>query len=256
MSLLLSLFGGMAFTVLLYALARRVRLSNFWAAVLAAAVPSVLYLGWAAVTLPSVDRITMHLVAYPTVAVLLYQLYRSEGRTHWIPVALVTFFVLLSVLMGGFVYIASEGIPPALAARLLPNAQERAVHTGFSGVVAHQDEAAKSIAHRRNMESQLQQRGWRVDLFGFEPLQHGKSSRLALQVTDVTDTGVDGIAATLAFSRPGQPILNTISLTPTGAGAYRGEAAALESGIWVATLNLAVPGTRTVRLEQALEVSR
>ncbi len=256
MSLLLTLFGGMALTVPLYALARRVHLSNFWAAVLAAAVPSLLYFGWVAVTLPSVDRITIHLVAYPTVAVLLYQLYRSEGKTHWIPVALVIFFVLLSVLMGGFVYIASEGIPPALAARLLPNALERPVHTGFSGVVAHQDEAAKSIAHRRNMESQLQQRGWRVDLSGLELLQQGQPSRLTLQVMGVADTGVDGIGATLELSRPGQTALNTATLTPVGSGAYRGEVAALESGIWIVTLNLSLPGTRTIRLEQALEVSR
>ncbi len=255
MNLLLTLFGGMTLTAVLYGVGRGLlRLSNFWAAVGAAAVPCLLYMGWVVVTLPSVDRITMHLVAYPTIAVLLYQLYRGVGKTHWIPIALVGFFVALSVLMGGFVYIASEGIPPWLAARLLPNAEERPVHTGFSGVVAHQDEAAKSIGHRRNMESQLQQRGWRVDLSGLERLQLGQTSRIALRVFGAEGTGVDRIAATLELSRPGQPARHTVSLMPQGSGAYSGKAAALESGVWVATLVLAHPGSRTIRLEQAIEV--
>ena len=254
MSLLLTLFGGMALTAVLYGLARALRLSNFWAAVVAAAVPSLIYMGWVVVTLPSVDRITMHLVAYPTIAVLLYQLYRGTGKTHWIPVALVGFFVLLSVIMGGFVYIASEGIPPSLAARLLPNAEGKPVHTGFSGVVAHQDEAAKSIGHRRNMESQLQQRGWRLDVSGFGRLQQGQVSRVTLRVVGKAEAGIDGIATTLELSRPGQPARHTVSLMPQGSGAYSGEAVALESGVWVATLVLAQAGSRTIRLEQAIEV--
>lgn len=254
MNLLLTLFGGMTLTAVLYGLARGLRLSNFWAAVVAAAVPCLLYMGWVAVTLPSVDRITIHLVAYPTIAVLLYQLYRGDGKTHWIPIALVGFFVALSVLMGGFVYIASEGISPSLAARFLPNAQDKPVHTGFSGVVAHQDDAAKSIGHRRNMESQLQQRGWRVDLSGLERLQQGQGSRLTLRVIGAEVTGVDGITAALELSRPGQPARHTVNLMSQGSGGYSGEAAALESGVWVATLVLAQVGSRTIRLEQAIEV--
>jgi len=256
-NLLFTLFGGMILTTVLYGLARALRLSNFWAAVVAAAVPSFLYMVWVAFTLPSLDRVSMHLVAFPTIAVLLYQLYRGDGKTHWIPVALVAFFVLLSILMGGFIYIASEGLPPALAARVLPNAQERPVHTGFSGVVAHHDEAAKSIAHRRNMESLLEQRGWRVDLSGLERLQQGQPGRVSLRVTGVAEkAGVEGIVATLELSRPGQPAQNTVSLASVGLGDYQGEAAALASGIWIATLNLALPGTRSIRLEQAIEVSR
>lgn len=264
MNLLLTLFGGMTLTALLYGLARGLRWSNFWAAVVAAAVPCFIYMGWVVVSLPSVDRITMHLVAFPTIAVLLYQLYRGGAKTHWIPVALVAFFVLLSILMGGFVYIASEGLPPTLAARVLPNAEEKPVYTGFSGVVAHHDEAAKSIAHRRNMENLLERRGWRVDLAGLERLQLGQPSRVSLRVTAVAGSelagsnpaGMEGIAATLELSRPGQPALHTIRLTSVGLGDYQGEAAALESGIWIATLVLAQPTRRSIRLEQAIVVSR
>jgi len=253
-SLLLTLFGGMTLTVVFYGLARLGRLSNFWAAVVAAGIPCFAYFGVVFATQPGLDRITMHLIAYPTVAVLLYQLYRTPGRTHWVPLALVSFFVVLSVLLGGFVYIASEGVSPSVAAWLLPNAKDKPVYTAFSGVVAHDDEAAKSIAHRRNMESQVAQRGWQVEVSGIDALQRAKAGVVTLRVMAKTG-GVTGLTTAISVSRPGQDGVREIALNDKGDGVYSAPVAALGAGLWVLTLVLDSPGQRPIRLEQAMEVN-
>ncbi len=124
MSLFVSLFGGMLVTALLYGLGRRLRLSNFWSAVSAAGLTSVAYAAQVVATRPGLDVITLHLVAYPTVALLLYQLYGDKVRharaIHWVPKLLLGFFAVLTVLYGGFIYVAGHGLPPALAGWLLP----------------------------------------------------------------------------------------------------------------------------------------
>ncbi len=127
MSLWLSLFGGMALTALLYGAGRRLRLSNFWASVLACGVPTLAYVMYAVAIWPGLDVVTLHVVAYPTVAVLLYQLYGAKAShaqsMHWAPKLMIGFFLGLTAVFGTLIYIAGEGLPPALAQILLPNAK-------------------------------------------------------------------------------------------------------------------------------------
>jgi hypothetical protein len=157
LNLLITIFGGMLLTVLLYGGGRALRLSNFWAAVLACALPSFAYVAHAVAVWPGLDVVTIHVVAYPTVAVLLYQLYGSraghELNVHWAPKLMIIFFVLITVIFGGFVYIAGQGLPPALARLILPGAKDKNIHTGFAGVVAHGEDAAKGIGHHLGMEA-------------------------------------------------------------------------------------------------------
>ena len=147
MNLLITIFGGMLLTVVLYGGGRALRLSNFWAAVLACALPSFAYVAYAAAVWPGLDVVTIHVVAYPTVAVLLYQLYGNKAghelNVHWAPKLMIIFFVLITVIFGGFVYIAGQGLPPALARLILPGAKDKNIHTGFAGVVAS---AARQLA--------------------------------------------------------------------------------------------------------------
>lgn len=254
MSLFLTLFGGMALTAVLYGLARLGRLSNFWAAVSACGIPTAAYFGWAFGTQPSLDAITLHVVAYPTVSVLLFQLYgeRRQGRVnaplHWAPLLMAGLFIVLSVIMGGFVYIAKEGLPPALAQRLLPGSPK--VHTGFAGVVAHHEEAAKSISHQRRMDDRLKKLGWQVDISGLEHAHAGKPLALTVTLRDREGAPLANAAVRFALARPGaEPAW--ITLPQARPGHFEQQLPAAQTGAWVAFLTLQ-SGANKIELERDL----
>jgi nitrogen fixation protein FixH len=242
MSLLITIFGGMLLTVLLYALGRGVQWSNFWSAVAAAGVPSFAYMAYAAMVRPGLDVVTMHGVAYPTVAVMLFLLYGDKtartGRMHWAPMLLVGFFVATTFLFAGFVYVAKQGLPPAWAAWLLPNAENGKIHTGFAGVVAHGEDAAKSIAHHRDMEAKLARLGWRVEIVGLDTLRPAHANEVRVMVRDQQGAGVPGLRVSLALGRPGQKAEQATALEAFGDAGYRGLTALPGEGAWLATIGL------------------
>lgn len=246
MNLLITIFGGMLLTVLLYAGARALRLSNFWAAVLASGLPSFAYLVYAVAFWPGLDVVTLHVIAYPTVAILLFQLYGEKAGTHqnvhWAPKLMVAFFVLITVIFGGFVYIAGQGLPPALARLILPDAGGRNIHTGFAGVVAHGEDAAKGIGHHLGMESKLARLGWRLDVAGLDALRPDRPELVQVQVTDASGRGVDKVAVKLALSRPGQADGQTFALADTGGGRHQISMSLPAGGAWLATLRLESAG--------------
>lgn len=250
MSLLISIFGGMLLTLLLYVMGRKLRLSNFWAAVGAAGLPSIIYLAYAVATTPALDVITMHVIAYPTVAMMLYLLYGQKSATagglHWAPRLLVLFFVGITILYAGFVYVAKQGLPPSVAALLLPNASTSRVHTGFAGVVAHGEDAAKSIAHHRNMEEKLARMGWQVEVMGLNDLRVNHANEVRVRVRDGQGVAVPGIKVHLALGRPGQEAEEVVVLEQGGGAGYHGLASLPGDGAWLARLSLEAQGERVV----------
>lgn len=257
MNLFVGIFGGMALTAVLYGAGRLARLSNYWAAALAAGLPTLAYMGYALFARPGLDVVTMHVIAYPTIAVLLYQLYAQKGRgtagMHWIPRLLVLFFVGLCVIYGAFVYVSSQGLPPALARLLLPDTGGGKVHTGFAGVVSHHQEAAKGIGQHLKQEHKLARLGWRVEVIGLNELQGGREAEVAVRLRDRLGSGVDGVRVELALGRPGQARTPTVSLTGGGQSGYLGRLPALPPGQWVAYLTLAGAG-ETIALERDVQV--
>jgi len=248
MGLMISIFGGMLLAALVYGLGRRFGLSNFWSAVAGAGIPTVLYLAYAVVTAPGLDTITMHVIAYPTVAVMLYLLYGNrrpqESRGHWVPRFMIVFFIGMTVLYGGFVYIARQGLPPEVAAWLLPNATEGRVHTGFAGVVGHGEDAAKSIAHHRNMEAKLARLGWRVEVVGLDSLRVSHTNPVHVLIKDGHRPPVSGVVARLTLARPGQAIEESVELVPHGEEGYLAMVGLPEDGEWLAQLILQSRGER------------
>lgn len=242
MTLLLTVFGGLVLTVALFALARAFRLSAYWAALLGAGVPSLAYLSYASMVWPGLDVVTLHVIAYPTVALLLYQMYgrksAGSGRMHWAPKLLVAFFVLITVLFGGFVHIASEGLPPSLATYLLPGAATHKVHTGFAGVVAHSPRAAKVIGHRQLMEHKLDRLGWHVEVAGLDALAPGREGAVRVEIRDRDRRPVSDARVNLELGRPGQPPQSSHALRETETGSYRASLALDDGGAWLATLTL------------------
>ncbi len=255
MNLLYTLFGGMILTALLYGLGRWLRLSNFWAAVLGCGIPTVLYLVMAIGAWPGLDVVTMHVVAYPTVAVLLFQLYGAKAdhakTLHWAPKLMIGFFLSISVLFGFLIYVSSQGLPPALAHYLLPNTQGKTIHTGFAGVVAHrQSDTAKSIGQHLSNAHKLNQLGWNVEVNGLGDLQPGQERSVRVRLKDRAGAGVNEASVSLALSRPGsEPELN-VNLAKLEPGLFSGLVTVSGTGTWVAHTTLQ-SGDETIRLEHA-----
>lgn len=257
MSLFVTIFGGMLLTAGLYGLARLARLSNYWAASLAAGLPVLAYLAYALSTRPGLDVVTMHVIAFPTIAVLLYQLYARKGQgtagMHWIPRLLVLFFLGLSAIYGAFVYISSQGLPPALARVLLPDTGGKVVHTGFAGVVEHHEEAAKGIGQHLKEEHKLARLGWQVEVAGLNQLTADRPAPVEVFLRGANGDGVDGVRVALGVGRPGQPEAMSIALTGSGLSGYRGRLPGLRAGTWVVRLKLA-GNDENIRLERTVEV--
>jgi hypothetical protein len=250
MNLLISIFGGMLLTTLLYGAGRYLKLSNFWAAVAAAGLPGAAYLVYAFVNWPGLDVVTLHVVTYPTVAVLLFQLYvhkpGNEMGVHWVPKLLIGFFVVITVVLGGFVYIAGNGLPPALAEVFLPNAKGKILHTGFPGVIEHGDEAAKSIAQQRNINARLAKLGWSVEVIGLESLRQNRGSEVKVLLRQADGGGVGGQQLHIALVRPGEPAPHGAPMREIGSGEYRSEVSLPGSGVWLAQISFSADGKRIV----------
>jgi len=257
MNLLVSIFGGMLLTAVLYGVGRLGRLSNFWAAVMAALLPTLAYLGYAAWRWPGLDVVTLHVVAYPTVSVLLSQLYGSKAdhakTMHWAPKLMIAFFVVLSLVYGGLVYIAGNGLPPAMARLLLPNTDGKHIHTGFAGVVEHHQEAAKVIGQHQKMEARLARRGWELQVSGLAAVTAGAAIPVVVSLTDRDGNGVGGVEVSLELVRPGHKQASPMTLAPVNPGQYQAQLSPVEAGSWVALLSLR-KGDETIVLEKSLTV--
>ncbi len=242
MNLFVSIFGGMLLTVILFWVARSFRLSNFWAAVIAAFLPSIAYMVYSVANWPGLDVLTMHVVAFPTVALLLFLIGGSRDapyqKLHWAPKLMIAFFVIITLILGGFVYIAGKGVSPTVAQWLLPNIEGKTVYTGFAGVVAHGEEASKSIAHHRSMEQKLSRLGWNVEIFGLDALRAGGAADVRVSIKDKQAQPVSGVAVTLGLGRPGQIQQSNFKLLPVENGSYLAQIRLPAAGEWLSTLTL------------------
>ena len=250
MNLFVSIFGGMLLTAMVFGAVRSIKLSNFWAAVIAAALPSFAYMAYSAMNWPGLDVLTMHVVAFPTVAMLLYQIGGAKDapyqKIHWAPKLLIGFFVLITVILGGFVYIAGNGVPPVVAQWLLPNIEGKTVHTGFAGVVSHGEEASKTIAHHRSMQTKLARLGWNVEVKGLDALRTNQAGEVSVMLTDNQSQPIEAVAVSLGLGRPGQPAQSQFKLIPAGGGRYLTQVKLESGGEWLAVLSLEYAGEHLV----------
>lgn len=254
MNLFVSIFGGILLTAIIFGVVRSFKQSNFWAAVAAASLPSFAYMAYSASNWPGLDVLTIHVVAFPTVALLLFQIGGAKDAPyrpiHWAPKLLIGFFVIITVILGGFVYIAGNGVSPAIARWLLPNVQGKTLHTGFAGVVPHGEDASKSIAYYRNMDKKLQNLGWHVEVFGLDLLSTGYPGEVRVQINVQANDGqthpVEGVTVNLGMARPGQKVEQSVNLQQANDGSYRGQVTLTASGEWLAVFTLEHAGERIV----------
>lgn len=160
MNLLFTLFGGALLIVVAYFALGTLRLPNYWRAVISGGLVLLAYVVMAMRQWPGLDTLAIHGVVFiATAAILsLRGARRTETATklHWAPKLLIGFFLVLFLVDGALIYIASHGLPAPLA-KLMPNAGQGGAHTAFPGVTPHGEDAAKAVnAHLKEQAEKRQ----------------------------------------------------------------------------------------------------
>lgn len=144
MSFTETLFGGLIAVIVLYMIARRAGLPNFWSALLSGGAPFLAYLAYCLSHGFSGDVLTIHLVVYLAAAAVMgvfSNAQKARGKMHWVPKVLMSFFGTLVVLMAIFLSISLHGLPTWASEWLMPNTDHHEIHTDFSGVTPNSHSA-------------------------------------------------------------------------------------------------------------------
>ncbi len=235
----LTLFGGLAAVLLLFALARALRMPAALAGLLAGMAPLFAYL----VTLfghwPGLDVVAIHISVFISAAFILvvFSRYRAkQSRMHWVPKALIGFFLVLIVMNAGFLYVSTKGLPPALANLLLPGNENRMLHTGFAGTTRHGEEAAKAIGADLSRQHRNEQLGWRVRVEGLRMPSVGQNA-VTVFAEDRQGRPLTGLAGEFLLARPGAKPAS-VPLRASAGGQYETRLDFSGSGLWLLELQL------------------
>ena len=241
MNTMTTLFGGLAAVAVLYAIGGASRsLPPILRAVLAGLLPLLAYFVLIVGRWPGLDVVAMHISVFLAAGLVLYAVTqfrrRSVGRMHWAPKLLTGFFLGLVVINGALLYIATKGLPEPLAPWWL-GSDGTAVYSGFSGVVAHGQGAAKAVSSELSRAQQESELGWQVEVSGLDSSDSARPIRV--RVKDRTGLPVDRIEGELRLLRPGAPQAALIlPLNALDAGTYGGVLRLPASGRWLVELRL------------------
>lgn len=239
MNTMTTLFGGLAAVFVLYTAGGVVRgLSPMLRAALAGLIPLVTYFALIVGHWPGLDVVAIHISVFLAAALVLFALTqfrrRDAGRMHWAPKLLTAFFIGLVLINASLLYIATKGLPEPVA-RWWLGSDGNAVYSGFSGVVAHDQGAAKAVSSALSEAHRESQLGWQVELSGLD--SPGNTRPLQVRVRDRTGLPVDRVEVELRLSRPG-----------AAAPALTLPLSAVETGLYVGALNLPAAGRWLVEL--------
>ncbi|MDD5329955.1 MAG: FixH family protein [Sulfuricella sp.] len=241
-----TLFGGAALIALLFFGLRLTGISNYWRGVISGALPTMAIMSYSLVHWPGADVVALHLAMYvATATVLTLTGERKKGQPlkfHWIPMIFVAFFVILAVLMASFVSIAVSGLPNFVTQWVLPNAANKNVHTAFSGVVPHDEAAAKMISHYMTKSARQRQLGWSIEVAGLEQqLRLNRPTEVTVSARDGAQQPLDRATVKLIVKHPADAAeLGKLTiLTAFAPGQYRASVTMDRPGQWVAVLQIA-----------------
>ena len=235
-----TLFGGLIAVILLFVILGR--LPDQLRGLVAAGLPMLGYffylIGW----WPGLDVVAIHVAIFASAAFVMVMIVRhrssASGKMHWVPKAFIVFFLLLSVLMASFLYIANQGLPPEIAALILPGADKAKIRTGFSGVVEHGQGAAKTIGSQLSDQYRQAQLGWDVAVQGLHLPNKGSNSVL-VEAGDVEGRPLSNLTAVMNVKRPGEAGEGShLVMNETSRGTYQGRLLLPDSGLWLVGLTL------------------
>lgn len=244
---LVTLSGGLVAVLVLYALGGFVpRMPPMLRALLAGLLPLLAYFVLIVGRWPGLDVAAIHISVFLAAGLVLHAItqfrHRGGGRMHWAPRLLIVFFIGLAVLNGTLLYIATQGLPEPVG-RWWLSRDGSTVHSGFSGVVQHGQQAAKAVSSELSQTHRESLTGWQVDVSG---LGGDAMARMAqVRVRDRTGLPLEGVEAQLHLLRPGaaQPVL-TLVLEARAAGVYEGVLQLPAGGRWIADLRLLREGAQ------------
>ncbi len=254
--MLATLFGGAVLIVALYYGLRLFQLPNYWCGVMSAAVPMGAYSILAARDWPGLDVVTMHVTVFAATAVVLSMINgrrRAPGeKLHWAPKLFIGFFAVLFILLATFAYIATNGLPDAIAKRVMPGGEKGGVHTAFAGVVPHGEDAAKGISEHLKQRDRQNRLGWQITVENLDRLRVNQTSEISVRVQDRDGAPLTEARVRLLLSRPAQRAPDSVvSFTPGNAGVYRASLHLTEPGQWHALLRIE-HGNDAIEMEQPI----
>lgn len=235
----LTLFGGLAAVLLLFAAARALRMPTELAGLTAAALPLFAYIATLFGSWPGLDVVAIHIAVFIIAAFVLVVLSRyreKQARMHWVPKALIGFFLVLVVMNAGFLYVSTKGLPPALAKLLLPGDQNKTLHTGFAGTTRHGQEAAKAIGSDLSRQHRNEQLGWQVRVEGLRMPTVGQNA-VTVFADDRDGRPLSGLAGEWLVARPGTAA-TSVPLAMTVGGQYEARLDFSGPGLWLVELQL------------------
>lgn len=238
MSMLVTLFGGGVLIAVLYFALRLMGVSNYWRSIVSGAIPTIIYIAYAATHWNGLDVVSIHIAVFLSTATGLALLGSSKeggkAKLHWVPKAIIVFFLGLFVVDGAFMYMSQNGMPLSISKWILPEAKNHVIYTAFPGVVPHAEEAAASVsAHLSEMERQ-RKLGWTVGVKGFESMKLGQSSQITVNLIGRDGMPMDDAEVTLSILRPAKSQEDQkVSLAKAGGGLYQGLLRLEEPGRWI-----------------------
>jgi len=241
-STLSTLFSGLAAVLLLYWLGGFLRgLPAALRALLASCVPLLVYFLSIIGRWPGLDVVAIHISVFLAAGLVLYMLTmqrrRAPGGLHWVPKLLIAFFVGLAAINATLLYIATQGLPEPVA-RWWLGGDGGKVHSGFSGVVPHHQDAAKAVSSALSQAYDESRLGWQVEVAGLEA-DLGSTRQIQVRAKDRTGLPLGGLKAELVLARPGAAAAHSrVPLHAAGAGVYVGELRLPAKGRWVVELQL------------------
>ncbi|MBI1285169.1 MAG: hypothetical protein GC183_12655 [Thiobacillus sp.] len=240
-----TLFGGLGAVLVLFVIGGLFRgLPPILRALLAGVIPLVGYFILITGHWPGLDVAAIHISVFLAAALVLFAMtqFRRRGgeRMHWAPKLLTGFFIGLVFVNAALLYISTQGLPDPIASWWL-GGDGGTVHSGFSGVVPHGQNAAKAVSSELSEAHRESQLGWQVEVNGLDGM--GGARAIQVRVKDRTGLPVDRVSAELRLQRPGAatPAL-TLPLEAVGAGVYSGLLTLPGTGRWLVELRLTQDG--------------
>ncbi len=232
-----TLFGGLIFAWVLFYLARKSRLSVFWASIVSGAFPFIAYLVYANQHWAGGDVLAIHLAVLMANAGLLMVFAKPQKeKMHLFPKLIIAFFFGLAVLNASLLSIASKGLPDSVAKFLLPNVNDdEPVHTGFPGTVQH-DKNKSYQPHLARINAQ-QALGWHVEWLDKKKLAVGVPQTIAIQLLDANNQPIQYAKVRMELLRfANQADDQALSMQAIGTGQYQAELLLKQPGRWQITI--------------------
>ncbi len=223
-----------------WGLAHGIRLDAGWAAALAALLVVGCYLPFMLPHWHGGAVVALHLASWLLAACVCgIALHRREqyrtGRLHWIPAAIVGFFVALLALNVFFIVLAEQGLAPSLSVYLLPAVPGKGpVSSGFPGVISHDFQQKETLYNAYLQQVQQQQaRGWQIQKGWLgRPVMDQLTVFKVVARTRESDP-LTGATVEGQFLRPADSRLDrTFSLPEGEPGVYQAPLSLPAAGLW------------------------